>query len=398
MASPPPTNNSTTLKGNAITQQHTLHAALLSSRIALQKSVTIANRLPLPDAIVAYREHDAARDAVKELEEELRGLEEELASVQEVLCNLNGMNAEERPLKRKRPTVEVDEDEANDRASIEHDFATHLHTAHAYHSQLTAHTHAYTLQTLSKWSSKVLAVHPTLFQPQGQQGTGTSKFAQQMRDGNGTGAGETPRDVVQAVEMALANDGLKRKTRGRVHGERRIGAKHDALAGPSVGSQDRQAQETDVDGNEEGGNNTAQTSDEQETFSDGDFYGSLLREIIDSRRLPGTLSSEALTQLLPNRRSKQLKPRVDTKASKGRKIRYEVHDKLRRFMMPSMPVVVRGWGEAQVDELFGSLLGGGGETGLGPVEEGTHPTTLDKQHDKTQNDTDIPVGQLRVFG
>lgn len=53
---------------------------------------------------------------------------------------------------------------------------------------------------------------------------------------------------------------------------------------------------------------------------------------------------------------------VDTKASKGRKMRYTVHEKLRDFMVRED----RGtWGERRVDELFGSLFGGQRKVELG---------------------------------
>ena len=45
---------------------------------------------------------------------------------------------------------------------------------------------------------------------------------------------------------------------------------------------------------------------------------------------------------------------VDTRASKGRKIRYHIHEKIQNFMAPEP----RGnWHEGMSEELFGSLLG-----------------------------------------
>lgn len=73
---------------------------------------------------------------------------------------------------------------------------------------------------------------------------------------------------------------------------------------------------------------------------------------------------------LPSQRQFKVKKVVDTKASKGRKMRYTVHEKLQNFMAPED----RGaWGERQRGELFGSLLGarvrmeegGGSEKGDG---------------------------------
>jgi protein AATF/BFR2 len=49
------------------------------------------------------------------------------------------------------------------------------------------------------------------------------------------------------------------------------------------------------------------------------------------------------------------KKNVDTKASKGRKIRYHVHEKLMNFMAP---VPVATWHNDMVNELFVGLFGG----------------------------------------
>ena len=72
---------------------------------------------------------------------------------------------------------------------------------------------------------------------------------------------------------------------------------------------------------------------------------------------PGTL----LAMAAPKRRRRD----VDTKASKGRKMSYAVHEKLRDFMVRED----RGtWGEGRTGELFGGLLGRKVDRGVG--EEG----------------------------
>ncbi|KAH7880225.1 apoptosis-antagonizing transcription factor [Lentinula edodes] len=54
-------------------------------------------------------------------------------------------------------------------------------------------------------------------------------------------------------------------------------------------------------------------------------------------------------------KQKKAKKKVDTKASKGRKLQYDVHEKLQNFMAP---IHVKGtWHEEQIHELFTSLLG-----------------------------------------
>jgi protein AATF/BFR2 len=63
---------------------------------------------------------------------------------------------------------------------------------------------------------------------------------------------------------------------------------------------------------------------------------------------------------MASQRQKKSKKHVDTKASKGRKLRYEVHEKMQNFMVP-VPLAAGAWHETQIDELFGSLLGKGFE-------------------------------------
>ncbi|KAI9840451.1 MAG: rRNA-processing protein bfr2 [Sclerophora amabilis] len=106
-------------------------------------------------------------------------------------------------------------------------------------------------------------------------------------------------------------------------------------------------------------------------FDDADFYQLLLKELVDQRMMDtptassntNTMTSSTITgadgmpgvgtQWTATREAKTRK-KVDTRASKGRKLRYTVHEKLQNFMAPED----RGkWGPRQVDELFGSLLG-----------------------------------------
>jgi len=92
-----------------------------------------------------------------------------------------------------------------------------------------------------------------------------------------------------------------------------------------------------------------------EIFDDDDFYHQLLRELIERKTSnvndPVQLSHHWLE--LQKLRSK-LKRKVDTKASKGRKIRYDVHSKLVNFMASQDNCTMSA---AAVKELFSSLFG-----------------------------------------
>ncbi|KAG8239153.1 hypothetical protein J437_LFUL018037, partial [Ladona fulva] len=56
----------------------------------------------------------------------------------------------------------------------------------------------------------------------------------------------------------------------------------------------------------------------------------------------------------------KLKKKVDTKASKGRKIRYVVHSSLVNFMAP----VPLSWNDSAMDDLFRSLFVEAGEESI----------------------------------
>lgn len=99
-------------------------------------------------------------------------------------------------------------------------------------------------------------------------------------------------------------------------------------------------------------------------YDDADFYTLLLRELVDQRMADSAANHGAtpLANMAPNvgtslpisSKHFKVKKAVDTKASKGRKMRYTVHEKLQNFMAPED---VGSWGERQRAELFGSLFG-----------------------------------------
>lgn len=103
----------------------------------------------------------------------------------------------------------------------------------------------------------------------------------------------------------------------------------------------------------------SRTPSDPSIYDDADFYTLLLRELVDQRMTdstnnstPNGTSSSSLPTI--NNRQFKVKKPVDTKASKGRKMRYTVHEKLQNFMAPED---LGSWGERQRGELFGSLFG-----------------------------------------
>ncbi|KAI7140216.1 hypothetical protein KC352_g29632, partial [Hortaea werneckii] len=91
-------------------------------------------------------------------------------------------------------------------------------------------------------------------------------------------------------------------------------------------------------------------------------YGLLLKELLEQKSADSVAASN-IDLSFQMRRDNKTKKNVDTKASKGRKLRYTVHEKLQNFMVPEDRA---SWGERQTDELFGSLFG----QRLGLAEDG----------------------------
>ncbi|XP_058813051.1 protein Aatf [Topomyia yanbarensis] len=98
----------------------------------------------------------------------------------------------------------------------------------------------------------------------------------------------------------------------------------------------------------------------EEIFDDSDFYHALLRELIEykSNTVDNPQEISAKLAELQKLRSK-MKKQVDTRASKGRKIRYVVHKKLVNFTAPESS---HEWTEEAKNELFSSLFGGSNGT------------------------------------
>ena len=92
----------------------------------------------------------------------------------------------------------------------------------------------------------------------------------------------------------------------------------------------------------------------QAVYDDADLYSLLLKSLLE--QTSADIDTSALT--IPNQwqlaRQAKAKKVVDTKASKGRKMRYTVHEKLQNFMPPEDR---SSWGDRQREELFAGLLG-----------------------------------------
>ncbi|CAE6495370.1 unnamed protein product [Rhizoctonia solani] len=282
-------------KGRAIVQQRTLWDSLLETRIRLQKSATAANRLPHPNNLAAYVTSEKGQEAVQSLLKEVLSFSDELLTLRKRLAQVNEPEIEIPSAKKRK----IDSEDETLEQQTREKTAAAIEMDEAYHPTC--------VQTLQKWSNKIAAVTPA------------SLSARSGKSFRGSGV----RSTVELVEDALGESGAKAIGRTRVR----------RSVGPRIGTQ--------VSSEAEGAEGDA------EVFDDLDFYQALLRDVIDSRTGAGD-------DWMARQRTKKAKKVVDTKASKGRKLRYEVHEKLQNFMVP---VPTATWHEEQIDELFANLLG-----------------------------------------
>ena len=91
-------------------------------------------------------------------------------------------------------------------------------------------------------------------------------------------------------------------------------------------------------------------------FDDSDFYHHLLRELIEKKTAASSESGDSGRQWLQIQKLRsKLKKTVDTRASKGRKVRYDIHTKLVNFMAPVHQTDQMA--DSAKSELFSSLFG-----------------------------------------
>ncbi|CAH6720841.1 protein Bfr2p [[Candida] jaroonii] len=88
----------------------------------------------------------------------------------------------------------------------------------------------------------------------------------------------------------------------------------------------------------------------KQIFNDEDFYRILLNDLVD-KKISNPTSN--ITLLKTNQKALKNNKNIDTKASKGRKLKFSVQEPISHFETP----VNTKWDDYQIDEFFASLLG-----------------------------------------
>ncbi|KAH1422846.1 rRNA-processing protein bfr2 [Aspergillus fumigatus] len=291
-------------KGRAVKQQRATFDALLNARIKLQKGLTAINRLS-----VTTKGSDETPsidgEAIKSAESAALAL---WSTLEDLRLALADAQTQDESKKRKRPSavcVATSTDSLWKRMTdLESDAVPHRRTV------------------LDKWSLKVRGSTAALPNARGKL-LGASASSQQT--------------ITAVIDAQVASDTGDRAAKRR---------RHSSDEGP------------------------------EPVYDDTVFYQSLLRDLVEQRMSSSDAITNGIDTLhlqLPSRqgihpitgmRKDKVKRDVDTRASKGRKMRFDVHEKLQNFMAPED----RGtWTITAREEFFASLLG---KTASGLLREG----------------------------
>ena len=303
-------------KGKSVKNQLALYDQLLEGRIKIQKALMTANQLPQPQTFPEFKRRGGA-----ELAGELKNAHKALKALQRSLLELHDQLLCQNPDTRTialgaapDEDEEINSDEnGEEEVSAKEVRAPKRKLEMAEYPDFMAKRFAafqpYRDATLQKWHDKTRLT---------------------MGKGN-KGFGAFDRNILTQVEQVLMdNERLVRRTQTR-RSEFRVLGKKEA---PAVVS------EAFADGEEAGQQlkaNAHLKDLDEDIFDDDDFYHQLLRELIERK----TSASDPNDQVAMGRqwlaiqklRSK-IKKKVDTKASKGRKVRFHIHSKLVNFMAP----------------------------------------------------------------
>uniref|UniRef100_A0A9J7X1D6 Apoptosis antagonizing transcription factor n=1 Tax=Cyprinus carpio carpio TaxID=630221 RepID=A0A9J7X1D6_CYPCA len=316
-------------KGKAVKNQLALWDQMLERRIKMQKALVTANQLPQPQTFPEFKSRGGTEyaEALKNSHKALKALQRSLLELQDQLLYQNpetraisqGKTWGASSVKDNEEINSEDDMETGDDGQVEEQEAVRngppkRKLEMAEYPNFMAKRFAaflpYRDTTLQKWYDKTRLT------------TGKSK----------KGFGAFDRNILTQVEQVLMDkERLVRRTQTR-RSEYRVLGKPEPTT-PEIDSSitEGEAAELALKAN-------VHLKDlDEEIFDDDDFYHQLLRELIE-RKTSATDPNDQVAMgkqwLAIQKLRSKIKKKVDTKASKGRKIRFHVHSKLMNFMAP----------------------------------------------------------------
>ncbi|KAH8263033.1 hypothetical protein KR044_003549, partial [Drosophila immigrans] len=280
-------------KGVCVQNQLRIWERLLELRINTQKITSKANLLPPAETLqVAKENNEELQTVLVEAAGRSTKLLEQLLALQSALLQQNSEMRQ--TLKRPQQQTGLENGEpASKRISKQ---------LQSQFQEMRNHRN----EVLLKWDDRTKLLTP---------GAGVKRKSLQE-----------DYDILKKIDSSLAN--------------------RQALVEKSQTLKSKQQQQTE-------GAEAEQSDRNPNIYDDSDFYHQQLRELIEYKASTTSNMSDITKQFVELQKLRQkMKKKVDTRASKGRKLRYGVHNKLINFMAPNDS---SDWTEAKA-ELYKSLF------------------------------------------
>ncbi|XP_034437847.1 protein AATF isoform X3 [Hippoglossus hippoglossus] len=304
-------------KGKAVKNQLALWDQLLEGRIKFHKALVTANQLPQPQTLSEFKRRGGAEiaGALKTTHKALKALQRSLLELQDqLLCQ----NEDTRPIALGKTGAQGEDEEINsdenddEEGSAQVGLAPKRKLEMAEYPDFMAKRFAafqpYRNATLQKWHDKTRLT-------MGKSSKGFGAF---------------DRNILTQVEQVLMDkERLVRRTQTRRSEYRVLGKRESsAFTSETVPCEDEEVEQQLKA-------NTHLKDADEDIFDDDDFYHQLLRELIERRTNaadPNDQVAMGRQWLAIQKLRSKIKKKVDTKASKGRKVRFHIHSKLVNFM------------------------------------------------------------------
>ncbi len=316
-------------KGKAIKSELQIWEKLMEARIQLQKVATRCNQLPQHDSYGAFSEagDEDQNKASKKAQAALVRLLDDLLELRSQMVQSN------RELRKRGAGEEDGEEEDRSVAAVPPPKKMKIKEYEKTLAKSSENLLGYRDSTIQLWNDKTRLASGAV-----AGGGGGKSFS----------AFEQHTSTLKQIEFILSDRSrLVARTQTKRSDYRVLGKALPATQDAEGGA---------------GGGGVVDAELDPEIFDDDDFYHLLLKDLID-RKTGGAAGADS-GQLgrhwlqMQKLRSQAKKGSVDTRASKGRKTRYDIHAKLVNFMAPlgHMP---RWWKDEARNELFSSLFGKG---------------------------------------
>ncbi|CUM65537.1 uncharacterized protein PRCAT00003183001 [Priceomyces carsonii] len=345
--------SSDALKGFAILQQLKFFDSIIDVRLKVQKSLLNSNLLPFNSDVVksGALATNKTDKYISEAEDKCYDLLDSIFALRHQLLTKDSITSEPRKIKPRKRTYD-----------------DYLGTSKKFDSILNSFRES----ALTKWSAKIQNAS-------GSNALNASKF----------------KVINQSAEQQVQNNlsDMDRLVKRTHMNRRRIKPLGVDLYFQN-NKQETGTSEMDVNADipiENESTNVSDLTTIDKIYDDDDFYRVLLNDLVDKKVQSSDPTSGFAINLTKANNSQKFKKNIDTKASKGRKLRYHVQELISNFEAPKASWK---WDDNQIDEFFASLLGQ--KVNMDEQED------EDSERDSDSNNDDVTVtagdNGIKLFG